>query len=119
MKAEDRLQSECVAWFRLQYPKVVIYANANGGKRNAITGALLKRTGVLAGVADLTVMKAGGDLSEAQMYHGLHIEMKAGKNKQTESQIWFQREAEKAGYLYVVCRSFDEFKAVCEKYIRK
>jgi len=118
MKEEDSLQSECVRWFRLQYPKTLIFAIPNGGQRNAVTGALLKKTGVMAGVADLFVMRPGGDMSEAQMYHGLFIEMKVGKNKQTESQVFFMDECERAGYLYRVCRSFDEFRAVVERYMK-
>ena len=48
--AESRLQQACVRWVRYQYPDLVVYAIPNGGKRNAVTGAILKAEGVLAGV---------------------------------------------------------------------
>jgi len=119
---EDNLQKACVKWFRLQYPDVVIFAIPNGGQRDAVTGALMKATGTLAGVADLFVMKPKqyyeySTQSWINEKCGLFIEMKAGKGKQTEAQIWFQEHAEKAGYKYAVCRSFDEFKTVIENYI--
>lgn len=63
-------------WFELQFPGVVIFANANGGARNLITAKRLKAEGVRPGVPDLYVpawhlwieMKRvrGGSLSPAQ-----------------------------------------------------
>ena len=119
MKAEDTLQAECVRWFRYQYPHIVIFAIPNGGQRNAITGALMKKTGTLAGVADLFVMKAQPDelFGLEYYYHGLFIEMKVGKGRQTESQTLFQQQAEKAGYRYIVCRTLDEFRYYVQQYI--
>lgn len=110
MTAEDKLQAECVKWFRLQYPKHTLFAIPNGGQRNAVTGALLKKTGTLAGVADLFLMYA------VFPYNGLFIEMKVGKNKQTDSQVEFQSRAEGGCYKYEICRSFDEFKDCIIKY---
>ena len=128
MKAlEDHLQAECVRWFRYQYPNVVIFAIPNGGSRNPIEAAKLKRTGTLAGVADLFVMKAKWVDEDIEIfgftdyyckYHGLFIEMKVGKNKQTPAQVEFQEYCQQAGYEYQVCRSFDEFKEVIENYLK-
>ena len=44
---EHRIQSACVRWFRLKYPKLknVLFAVPNGGRRDAITGARLKEEG--------------------------------------------------------------------------
>ena len=122
---EDKLQQACVTWFRLQYPEVVIFAIPNGGSRNAIEAAKLKRTGTLAGVADLFVMKWAlrlkdcGNLGECLCtYHGCFIELKVGKNGQTDAQREFASKAMSAGYFYQVCRSFDEFKQVIENYLK-
>jgi len=120
---EDDLQKACVTWFRLQYPDVVIFAIPNGGKRNAIEAARMKATGTLAGVADLFVMKHKEEPSSfnperyIHIWHGLFIEMKVGKNTQSEHQSDFAAAAMVAGYRYSICRSFDEFKAVIEKYL--
>ena len=119
-RLEDILQIESFRWFRLQYPDVVIFAIPNGGSRNQIEAAKLKRTGTLPGVADLFVMRnALIDVNyEYYLKHGLFIELKVGKNKQTPAQIEFQQKAERAGYSYRVCRSFDEFQTTVENYLQ-
>lgn len=53
--SEHAEQVAFVKWFRLQYPKVMIFAIPNGGARHAIVGAKLKAEGVLPGVPDLCV----------------------------------------------------------------
>ena len=124
---EDKLQQACVTWFRLQYPDITIFSIPNGGSRNAIEAAKLKRTGTLAGVADWFVMKASrvnhvdvteeGKYFDYDDYNGCFIELKVGKNGQTDAQREFASKAMSAGYFYQVCRSFDEFKEVIENYL--
>ena len=109
--SESKLQSECVKWFRLQYPNVTIFAIPNGGNRDAITGAIMKREGALAGVADLFIMKPSSS------YCGLFIEMKAGKGKQSEKQAEFQQKAIAAGYQYKVITSLDQFVKDVKEYL--
>jgi hypothetical protein len=89
----------------------VIFAIPNGGNRTAITGAILKREGAMAGVADLFVMRCNAQFA------GLFIEMKAGKGKASEAQEAFGQEAIVAGYAYYVCRSFDEFTSTVKTYM--
>lgn len=101
---EHRLQCNCVMWFRLQYPRLVLFTIPNGGARTITTGAMLKAEGVLAGVADLFLM------FPVKQFHGLFIEMKTDNGRQSESQKQFQTLAESNGYKYVVCRSFNDFK---------
>jgi hypothetical protein len=108
---ESKLQSACVQWFRAQYPRTVIFAIPNGGNRNPITGAILKREGAMAGVADLFVMKANAEFA------GLFIEMKAGRGKASEAQEAFGYAAVVSGYAYTVCRSFDEFTSTVKTYM--
>ena len=126
MTAEDKLQAACVEWFRLQYPQHVLFAIPNGGKRNAITGAMLKKTGTLAGVADLFLMASSvywrnridnfpGKVAER--HYGLFIEMKTGKNGQTATQKDFQQKAEEAGYKYEICRTFEDFQKTINNYL--
>jgi hypothetical protein len=108
---ESKLQSACVQWFRTQYPNTVIFAIPNGGNRNPITGAILKREGVIAGVADLFVMKCNPEFA------GLFIEMKASKGKASKAQEAFALSAILAGYAYFTCRSFDEFTSRVKTYM--
>lgn len=111
---ESTLQKRCVNWFRLNYPKHLrLIAIPNGGARNAITGAILKGEGVVAGAPDLFLFHA------AQGFHGLAIEMKSRIGKQSESQKAFEADIDIEGYKYVVCRSFEEFQAVVNEYFKK
>jgi len=111
---ESRIQIACVEWFRYQYNSLSgnFFSIPNGGIRNAITAKILKAEGTLAGVADLflSVPRKG--------FHGMYIEMKTGKGKQQESQKIFQSNVEKEGYLYVVCRSLDDFITKTENYLK-
>jgi hypothetical protein len=100
-----------VKWFGYKYPECTLFAIPNGHKRNAITGAILKREGVVAGVADLFLMKSNNK------YHGLWIEVKTDKGKQSESQKEFERKALREGYKYVICKNIDQFINEVETYI--
>ena len=61
----------------------------------------MKESGTLAGVADLVIVGNGGRV--------LFVEMKAGKNKQEDSQVLFQNKVEKLGHKYIICRSKEQF----------
>lgn len=110
---ESQLQQNCIRWFRLQYPKYgrLLFAVPNGHKRNIVTAVKLKKEGVVAGVSDLILLVPN------YTYHGLCIEMKIGKGKQTESQKEFQSDVEQMGYKYSVCRTLDEFTNLINNYI--
>lgn len=110
---ESRIQTACVEWFRYRYPRKagVFFSVPNGGHRDKITGAVLKREGALAGVSDLLLLVARGG------FHGLCIEMKTPKGRQRESQRRFEAHVADEGYLYRVCRSVDEFIETVEDYM--
>ena len=109
--SESQIQQQMVKWFGYKYPEYTLFAIPNGHKRNAITGAILKREGVVAGVADLFLMKANNN------YNGLWIEVKTDKGKQSESQKEFERKALQEGYKYVICKNIDQFIEEVETYI--
>lgn len=111
---EHRLQCACVKWFRAMYPKQagLLYAVPNGGRRDKVTGRVLKDEGVMAGVSDMNL-----DLPN-RFYHGLRIEMKTLKGRQQESQREFQRNVENAGYKYAVCRDLDSFIRLVTEYMK-
>ena len=98
---EESIQVACVKWFRLQYPNLVIFAVPNGGSRNLYEAKNMKESGTLAGVADLVIVGNDGRV--------LFVEMKAGKNKQEDSQVLFQNKVEKLGHKYIICRSKEQF----------
>ena len=112
---EHRIQCECVRWFSLQYPRLYgrLFAVPNGGRRDATTAAKLKAEGVVAGVADLILLKSNRD------YGALLIEMKTLKGRQRDSQkAWQNIVCADSEYKYVVCRSFDDFKREVDDYLK-
>jgi VRR-NUC domain len=110
--SEHDIQVACINWFRYQYPKDLIYAIPNGGKRNKIVAAKLKAEGVLAGVPDLHIPIA------KKGFHGLYIEMKAGKNKASDSQIEVMGKLKNEGHLCAVCWNLNQFMAVVNDYFQ-
>lgn len=113
---EHRIQCACVRWFRLQYPQLNgrLFAVPNGGRRDVTTAAKLKAEGVVAGVADLILLKSNHD------YGALLVEMKTLKGRQRDSQKQWQNLVCADGeYKYVVCHSFDDFKREVDDYLKK
>lgn len=108
---EHKEQSLVVRWFRLQYPKFVLYATPNGGLRHIRTASKLKDEGVLPGVADLFLRKA------CKGKHGLYIEMKAKGGRLTDMQKYFIDGALEDGYEAKVCYGFEDAKRVIEEYL--
>lgn len=110
---EHRIQCACIRWFRLQYPKLqnILFAIPNGGSRDKITATKLKAEGVVAGVADIILLKSN------RYYGALCIEMKTADGRQTEKQKQWQKVAETTGNKYVVCRSLDDFMRIIKEYI--
>ena len=87
----------------------------NGGKRSAITGAILKAEGVKAGYPDILIDEPFVVIDGVwrSQIHGLRIELKNGKKGRTSEhqERWIQ-ELRKRGYRAEVCRSMDEVMAV-------
>lgn len=110
---EHRIQVSCVNWFKLAHPDLanILFAIPNGGRRDAVTGAKLKEEGVVAGVADLILLKRN------KQFGGLCIEMKTRTGKQSETQKRWQKDVEATGNKYAVCRSLDEFMKVVTEYL--
>ncbi len=110
---EDNLQKSCVAWFDLQYRHLswALFHIPNGGFRNQKEAAKFKAMGVRAGVPDLMLVIA------RRGYNYLAIELKVGKNKQTENQRWYQAKMIENGGKYVVVRSLDQFIETVTDYL--
>ena len=79
-----------------------MFAVPNGGSRNKIEAANLKRQGVKAGVPDIFLpLPRNG-------FHGLFIEMKTKGNKCSEAQNGYIAEMALQGYKVAVCYGADE-----------
>ena len=83
----------------------------NGGKRDAATAIALKRQGVKAGVPDIVLpaVRAG--------YHGLYIELKAGKNTTTGNQKRWLEFLRQQGYYTAVCYGWKIAAKLIETYL--
>lgn len=94
------------SWARLaagRFPELkFMFHIPNGGGRNKIEAANLKRQGVKAGVPDicLPVSRNG--------YHGLWIELKVGKNRTTEHQDEYISFLSAQGYDVAVCYGMED-----------
>ena len=109
---EHEIQVNCVNYFRLRYPKGLIYAIPNGGQRNVIVAAKLKAEGVLSGVPDLHIPIA------KKGFHTLYIEVKNGKSgRLSENQKTTMEKLKSEGHKCEVCRSIDEFKNIVDNYM--
>ena len=91
----------------------MLFAVPNGGGRSRIEAGIMKAEGVTAGVSDLILLEARGG------YGSLCIEMKTTEksSRQRASQKRWQAAAEKAGNLYEVVRTEDEFKDLVTEYM--
>lgn len=116
MQHEAREQQTLFAWAALsssKYPELaLLYHIPNGGSRNKIEAANLKRQGVKAGVPDICLPVARGG------YHGLYIELKAGRNKATEKQRQWLTALEREGYQAVVCYGWEAARETIEHYLK-
>jgi hypothetical protein len=113
MRPEDKLQKSVATLLKLA--GMTFTATANGAflqgdaKQRAIRGARMKAHGVSNGVPDLLIF-------DAPLYKGLGpfnpvgcaIELKTGKNKQTEAQEDWEHKLWMCGWRVQVCRSMDE-----------
>lgn len=109
---EQRKLFEWVGYMGGKYPDIeMMYHIPNGGSRNKIEAANLKRQGVKAGVPDLCLPVARGK------YHGLYIEMKAGKNKTSEKQDEWIAKLHNQGYAAIVCYGCGQAIEVITKYL--
>lgn len=97
---------------RQTFPELrLLYHIPNGGKRNRFEAANLKRQGVKAGVPDICLPVANGG------FHGLYIELKAGKNKTTDKQDEWLSDLRQQGYFAEVCVGWENAKNTIIKYL--
>lgn len=110
-QTEAQLQKQCVAWFKMQYPYLLIHSTPNEGKRESYRGANLVAAGLSAGYPDLTIDEP------RKAYHGLRMELKVGYNKLTERQKWWRDQLLAKRYAWYEVRSFEEFQLVVKNYL--
>lgn len=96
----------------LRWKGVLFNHSPNEGKRLPQYVAKLKRMGMRTGFPDFFVYEPRGG------FHGLAIEMKRRRGGQvSDAQAACLEELERNGYKAVVCRGFDEARAVVDRYL--
>lgn len=110
---ESHIQQACVRWFSLQWREYspLLYAVPNGARTSESQARILKAEGMKAGVADLILS------IPSKGYHGMFIEMKTPKGRQSDTQKTFQKAVEAQGYKYIIVRSFEDFRKEVNAYL--
>lgn len=110
---ESQTQIGCVRWFKYQYPNLgtLLIHVPNGRRRSIRDGIKLKLEGVTAGVADLILFVP------SRGWHGLMIEMKSSKGKQSQSQKEWAERVTAMGYRYEIAKSIDDFVEIIQEYL--
>jgi hypothetical protein len=104
--SEDKLQQQCVMWFRNNYctklndPRYLIYSIPNDGK-NQMEQMRKISMGLYTGASD-TVLDFGFDL--------IYCEFKTLDGIQGKNQIDFEQLVTKLGRKYVIIRTIEDFK---------
>ena len=114
---EDSEQAALFDWAAYsvgKYPELsLMHAIPNGGKRNIVTAANLKRTGVKSGVPDIFLPVARNGK------HGLYIELKRiKKSTVSANQKEWIIELENQGYQCAVCKGWEAAREVIIKYFK-
>lgn len=112
----ESVEQQCLfRWAELhtgKYPELsLMFHIPNEGKRSLATGGRLKAEGLKPGVPDICLPVPRGP------YHGLYIEMKAGRNRVTENQKWWLNRLSWQGYQTAVCYSCEEAAECIKKYL--
>lgn len=98
---ESDIQSNIMRYLDMALPTTYrAFAIPNGGRRDKITGAILKREGVKAGIADVGLIGQGGWVA--------FMEIKTNKGRLSPAQIEFRDWCGSNGVPYAVVRGLDE-----------
>lgn len=106
---EDHLHHAVITYLNAQYPHVFWFHPPQEGKRSRFEQWKAKWLGLRRGISDLIFLEPFGE------FHGLVMELKAGKNKATAHQKEFIRVAREKGFRGEVCTGFEEAKAILDQ----
>ena len=109
---EFHIQCDLAEYIRRQYPNLLWSATCGGMRVSVGVAVKNKRAGYQKGCADILIFKSNN------LYHGLHIEMKAKEGVMSPEQRLWEIRATENGYLYRVAYDFDSAKAFIDSYIR-
>jgi len=113
---EHQIQSAFIEWVRYAEKQddrlSLIFAVPNGGKRSPITGAIMKREGVKAGVPDIIFPL------KTDAFNGLAIEFKTPKKGRTsDAQVDYMALLVKYGWRVVKCTDAEAAINIVKDYL--
>jgi hypothetical protein len=110
LSPETRLQAACVKLYYMLWPRHAgrLFLNHNN-PRGPRHGQLLKSMGLVAGVADMTLLGDNG---------AVFIEFKTTKGTQNQNQKSWQKTCEAAGYRYYLVKSVSQFQEIVSQNLR-
>lgn len=112
LATEAQEQEALIKWAKLKKLDKYLFAIPNGGLRDKITAARLKRQGVKPGVSDLFFAHPSREK------HGLFIEMKRRKGgKVTEAQAEFIQQCLALGYEARVANGWVDASEIIKNYL--
>ena len=114
-KTEAQHQINVIRWsmtVRDKYPELaLLFHIPNGGSRDLREAAHMKEQGVKPGVPDLCLPVARGS------YHGLYVEMKAPRGKESDVQKWWGTQLRIQGYFVALARGWEQAVQIIELYL--
>ena len=106
---EFKLQVSVINYIRMAFPDVLAFAVPNGGTRNPIEAAMLKKAGVLAGVSDLLLFWPGG-------YGAIELKRPDKKAVMSDPQWAFAETWQKCGGKFACCNSSEGVEAALKSW---
>lgn len=119
-------QVKVFEWAKIMSNKIpaleLLMAIPNGGQRHKAVAVRLMQEGVKSGVPDIFLPVPMEKYSLAtqeleELFAGLWIEMKYGKNKQNENQLWWAEKLREMSYKVEVCYSAEDAIKIISDYL--
>ena len=114
---EHKIQASAIkalAFLETALPELaLLHAIPNGGARDEITGAMLKREGVKRGIPDLHLPVA------RHGFHSLYIEVKTPKGALSKVQREMIEKLQAAGNAVYICRSATDIVQTVRDYLEE
>jgi hypothetical protein len=111
---ETQLQIQIATWLRQAHPSWLWLHIPNEGKRNPMTGAILRSMGMSKGWPDILIFGHTCHASYLWEYApGIAMELKSARGKASDAQVNVLAALRARGWLCAVVRSLDDAKKLC------
>ena len=107
---EDHHHKSVITYLAHQYPESFWFHPPQEAKRSRFEQWKAKWLGLRPGIVDFIILEPMGE------YHGLVLELKAGRNTPTPHQEKFLQNAKARGYAAAWSSTFDQSKEILDRY---